>query len=142
MLNPSTADAYEDDATIRKCMGFARTWAYDGIEVVNLFAWRARDPLALLTVKDPVGRHNRTTLAAVARVAEAVVCAWGCDAVTARIPGFAEHVSDAFSILSAGRDNRIQCLGRTKAGSPRHPLLLAYSTQREEFLCSEAMTLS
>lgn len=41
MLNPSTADATNDDATIRKCMGFARRWNLGGIHVGNLFAYRA-----------------------------------------------------------------------------------------------------
>ncbi len=36
MLNPSTADAKDDDPTIRRCMGFAETWYYGRLEVVNL----------------------------------------------------------------------------------------------------------
>ena len=28
MLNPSTADAVQNDATIRRCMGFASRWEY------------------------------------------------------------------------------------------------------------------
>jgi len=37
MLNPSTADALKDDATIRKCMGFAKRMGYECIVVVNLY---------------------------------------------------------------------------------------------------------
>lgn len=51
MVNPSTADAFTDDNTIRKCMKFARTWGardpngnIDTLTVVNLFALRAREP--------------------------------------------------------------------------------------------------
>src|SRR4029079_18953941 len=40
MLNPSTADARVLDPTIRRCVGFARAWAFGVVEAVNLFAWR------------------------------------------------------------------------------------------------------
>lgn len=44
MLNPSTADADKDDATIRTLMKFARREGCDGIKVRNLFAWRTSKP--------------------------------------------------------------------------------------------------
>jgi hypothetical protein len=60
MLNPSTADGTDDDATIRKCMKFARAWGYGGILVVNLLAWRETDSKLLKQrgYAELVGRHN------------------------------------------------------------------------------------
>src|SRR6266571_4112449 len=43
LLNPSTADEERNDPTIHRCMGFARTWNFGFMEVVNLFAYRATD---------------------------------------------------------------------------------------------------
>ena len=43
-LNPSTADAEEDDPTLRRCMGFAQDWGYGASYTANLFAWRATKP--------------------------------------------------------------------------------------------------
>lgn len=50
MLNPSTADATNDDPTIRRCTRFAQFWGYGAIEVVNLFAYRATRPIQLRCV--------------------------------------------------------------------------------------------
>ena len=108
LLNPSTADARHDDPTIRRCLGFARRWGYGGIEVVNLFAYRATDPRVLRTLRDPVGRANRYHVRAALAQAALVVLAWGASTEGNRMI----KVSHA------------HCLGLTNAGQPRHPLYL------------------
>ena len=49
MLNPSTADATTDDATIRRVLRFTEAAGYHALEVVNLYAWRARDRKVLVS---------------------------------------------------------------------------------------------
>ena len=58
MLNPSTADAEVDDATIRRCLGFADAHGFGELEVVNLYAYRATDPADLKRAGYPVGPDN------------------------------------------------------------------------------------
>lgn len=115
MLNPSTADASKDDPTIRRCIGFARSWGCTGIVVVNLYALRSTDPANLWTHPDPVGPANDAWLVDVVLDASEVVCAWGSNAKR-------ERVAEVAAILRrAGA--KLKCLGVTKFGSaPRHPL--------------------
>jgi hypothetical protein len=83
MCNPSTADQHVNDATIRKCIGFAQRWKMHGIRVVNLFALRSRDPNALLF--DPyesAGPDNDWHLKWVTGPHctggdQRIICAWG-----------------------------------------------------------------
>src|SRR5262245_13227298 len=76
MLNPSTADADQDDPTIRRCLGFSRAWGAGGLVVVNLFALRATDPDQLRIAADPVGPDNDSHLSTAA-FGRLVVAAWG-----------------------------------------------------------------
>ncbi|MGH3977119.1 MAG: DUF1643 domain-containing protein, partial [Pseudonocardiaceae bacterium] len=89
MLNPSTADAADDDPTIRRCTSYARSWGLGGLMVVNLYAYRATDPADLWKVDDPVGPDNddhlRAVLAAATDVGAPVVAAWGANARLDRV---------------------------------------------------------
>src|SRR5882724_4976365 len=57
-LNPSTADALQDDPTIRRCIRFAKAWGYGALYMGNLFAFRATDPRAMKAEADAVGPDN------------------------------------------------------------------------------------
>lgn len=129
MLNPSTADAQADDPTIRRCMGFARSWGYDGIEVVNLFALRSPDPEDLRDNMeagiDPVGPDNDRHLDEVAGRSAKLIAAWGAHP-------FAKDRVRAFLALK-GVGSIVECLGTTKDGSPRHPLYVRAEQPLERF---------
>ncbi|NHC35834.1 DUF1643 domain-containing protein [Scytonema millei VB511283] len=114
MLNPSTADATKDDPTIRRCINFARNWGYGGIEVGNLFAYRATDWLVLRRVFDPVGCENDSYLMRMQQSVEKIVIAWG------NYGSWQQRDKSVLGLLSQGRV--LYCLGVTLQGQPRHPL--------------------
>lgn len=126
MLNPSTADANEDDPTIRRCMGFAEREDCGGIEVVNLFAYRATDPKQMKSVIDPIGPMNNDYLSAAALDDNKyIVCAWGAHG------SHRGRDKEVLKLLDIG--NMIRHLGLTKAGQPKHPLYLKSDTPLQEF---------
>lgn len=111
MLNPSTADAMVDDPTIRRCMGFARSWGFGGIRVCNLWAVRSSSP----TVLDGTSRdwENETWIKRMRDATPYVVAAWGAHPLC----------HEQYRLMrSRIRIPRLWCLGETKAGCPRHPL--------------------
>jgi hypothetical protein len=80
MLNPSTPDHEQDDATIRRCIRFAQAHNFPALEVVNLFAYRATDPKDLRASFYPIGPENDAHTVAAAREAGALCVAWGAHA--------------------------------------------------------------
>lgn len=62
-LNPSTADESLDDATIRRCINFAKSWGYDGMYMLNAYAFRATDPRDMKAFHEPIGKDNDCTIA-------------------------------------------------------------------------------
>ena len=115
MLNPSTADAYVDDATIRRCRNYAETWGYGRLLVGNLFAFRTTYPRELKQAEDPVGPDNDEHLRELLNQADLVVCAWGTDG------GYLGRDEEVLAML----DGRGQALVVTKDGYPGHPARLA-----------------
>lgn len=126
MLNPSTADAEEDDPTIRRCVGFAKAHGYGGLQVVNLYAYRATDPRDLKAAGYPVGPDNDSHIKAALAGADAVCVAWGD-----RARGLSRPAEVLAMIQRAGR--AIGCLAVTKHGLPAHPLMLAASCRLSEY---------
>jgi hypothetical protein len=129
MLNPSTADARDDDPTIRRCVGFARSWGAGGLLVGNLYALRATDPRGLVGVDDPVGPENDDHLFRMSRVAARTVVAWGA------WPGPDRYRPARVMAALCGQaiGARAYALGRTKAGAPRHPLYLRADALAEPY---------
>lgn len=121
-LNPSKADETLDDPTIRKLIAFARLWGYDGLVMLNLFAFRSTDPKNLKTHRVPIGPDNDTWLVRETEGRD-VLCAWGNPG---SYLGRDKAVWD--TILSK---RNCFCLGVNGNGSPKHPLYLSYKTVRK-----------
>lgn len=126
MLNPSTADAEVDDATIRRCIKFAQAHEFGALEVVNLFAYRATDPKDLRRAGYPVGPENDNHIAAAVVSAAAVCLAWGANVADLERPQI---------VLPMLRDAgvQLQCLRITRSGYPQHPLMLPSSCRLMPF---------
>lgn len=129
MLNPSIADGQVDDPTIRRCMGFARDHGFGGIEVVNLFAFRATRPADLKRNGFPVGDQCDYYIEQVAASAGAVCVAWGAHAAH---PAVEARVQQVMPIL-ARQYKQPQCLHITASGFPAHPLMLHRSCTLKPF---------
>lgn len=113
-LNPSTADAYNDDPTVRRCLGYAKRWGYGALCMLNLFAYRATDPAVMKSFPSPIGFNNDYWICRLTGQASVVVAAWG-------VHGTHLHRDQAVMVLLAGK---LSCLQTTLAGHPSHPLYL------------------
>jgi hypothetical protein len=120
MLNPSTADAKQDDPTVRRCVGFSQAWGYDRLIVCNLFALRATNPKELIECNEPIGEMNDHYISTAARKADLIVAAWGAHHMA---------VGRGESVLSF-LPRPVLCLGVTRVlGAPRHPLYVHRSQE-------------
>lgn len=111
-LNPSTADAMKDDATIRRCVGFAKRWGYNRLFMLNLFAFRATKPCDMKRQRDPIGPHNRAYMKRYTGRAKMAVCCWGVNA-----DGFDGVLDDVWLAIK----QPMYCSGVTRSGHPKHP---------------------
>lgn len=122
MLNPSTADATQNDPTIERCHRRAVDMGFSALEVVNIFAFRATDPRDLKSAAHPIGPDNDTRLLAAAKSSDRVICAWG---------GHGDHLGRHQEVRRLLKKHAINpyVLSLTAKGLPGHPLYLPYSRQ-------------
>lgn len=122
MLNPSTAGACSDDATVRRVVGYGRRWGAGGAIVVNLYALISTDPAGLRSHPDPVGPGNdEAILSWTQRPLLAAVAAWGAHVAAA--PGGAARAARVTEMV-CWSGHRLRCLAVTAGGHPGHPLRL------------------
>jgi len=127
MVNPSTADATQDDATIRKLKGFGVRNLWGRIVVGNLFAYRATDVRELGKCADPIGPSNDDELARIALEADRVVYAWG---PVTKQPKALRNRWRAVDEIFRRLGHSPLCIGPVaKCGHPKHPLMLPYESQ-------------
>lgn len=134
LLNPSTAGAELDDHTATKCIGFTARWGFDGLTIINPWDLVCTDSSQLPKASAPASFLNAPVIHQVCTDVDLLVVGWGCSSVIAKMR---KRHDDPLLILRHIRRTHlhlsIECLGRSKSGDPRHPLMLAYSTQREPF---------
>ena len=114
-LNPSTADARLDDPTIRRCVGFAKAWGFNAVDMINLFAFRATSPDDMLAQEDPEGPDNDDWILDTVANAGLVVAAWGTSGHHRRRDRRVCELLDSVDL---------HVLRITKDGHPAHPLYL------------------
>ena len=124
-LNPSTADEFEDDPTIRRCKRFASDWGYGGLFMTNLFAIRATDPQIMLKHSNPIGPENNHYLVKIAHDAGMILAAWG---------NHGSNLSRDWEVRKLiEKTKQMYCLGKTKTGQPKHPLYIKANTEPSLF---------
>jgi len=117
MLNPSTADEFQDDPTIRRCIGFSKQWGFSRLIITNLYGLRSTDPKQLLLSSNPIGDDNLYHIKKAVEESQFIMAAWG--AFQLGIPQ---------SILPTLKNLELHCLGTTKSGQPKHPLYIKADT--------------
>lgn len=115
-LNPSTANADKNDATINNLRGILKKLGYGGFYMMNCFPFITSNPK--LIKHNPMSDElNNNMLTVVAYKCKDVIFSWG-----------------AFEVVKeTGRDKELiemfpnaKCFGFNKDGSPYHPRALTY----------------
>lgn len=124
-VNPSTADATLDDASVRKMRGFTLRNGGRRFILGNLFALRSTDPRALALANDPFGPDWQSYLADIIAAADVLVPCWGSlSKMPAALRGAPADL--LAQLLASGKP--VLHFGLTACGQPRHPLMLGYDT--------------
>lgn len=91
--------------------------------MLNLFAFRTTNPKLLRQVADPIGELNNYFIQLECD-ARPVICMWGTKG---------NYMNRDRYVLNILKSKELYCLGKTKAGYPKHPLYLKADTRLVKF---------
>ncbi len=116
LLNPSTADAENDDPTIRKCIKFAAREGCGLLQVVNLYALRETSPQAMLAnvERDRNQGENMDWVTRAIQASGLVIVGFGAHAEPINI--------SRFRTVATAHNWSLQCFAINQNGTPKHPL--------------------
>jgi hypothetical protein len=137
MLNPSTADETVDDPTIASVSRLAKNSGFGKIQVLNLFAIRATDPMDLWLHQFPTGRDNWKTWCKILQEMnpeqDVISLAWGRAPTTkSHTLKFIKNTQQAASYLKTWQGEVMTWI-INKDGSPRHPLYIPGNTKLQSY---------
>lgn len=125
MLNPSTATEEQNDPTIERIERRARMKGYGGFMILNLFAYRATDPMDMKKQLDPIGPENDWFIEDALMSAPAIICGWGTHGA------HMNRNKDVMKLFEKYERTPV-ALGWTKDNHPQHPLYISYDKQPHE----------
>ena len=145
LLNGSTADSVRNDPTVRRIIGFTRQWEFGGLWLANAYAAMATNPRDLLAMDHNAGPRNRHYVQRTIRDAWRYALKLRHTKELPVIVGWGNHGANGGQdrrvldwIRRAGVPVRVQCLGVTKLGCPRHPLYCPADTARVDYFGRES----
>ena len=125
-INPSTADAIDNDPTVRKWIGFSELQGAGRMIVGNVFEYRSKDVKDLLL--DPLPAFSLVHQGYLKQIigdADVLVPCWGS---RTKVPKELRHHFDNVLGLLLSSGKPVLHFGCTKSGDPLHPLFLSYTT--------------
>ncbi|QEM41057.1 hypothetical protein [Pseudomonas phage vB_PaeM_RP7] len=128
-VNPSTADASTDDATVRKWRGFTERNGGHRFIVGNVFCYRATDVKELRKVDDPFGPESVDYFQSILAEADILVPCWGS---LSKLPKHLRGCPPQLLQWMLRSGKPVMCFGLTRCDQPKHPLMLGYDTPLQE----------
>jgi hypothetical protein len=118
LANPSVADEFDLDPTLRRCADYTERWGFGEMRVVNERAWVETESSLVPDDDSAIGVDNGWHIIENARGSNLIVCGWG------RLGGGA-----GVRVFYLLRDEGfwLHALKLNKNGSPQHPLYLKAS---------------
>jgi hypothetical protein len=125
MLNPSSADAHNDDPTIRRCVNFTKNWGYGGFYIGNLYPLISSKPKLLLESLSVSHSENKLNLDEMAEKCDKIICSWGNFEIVKKL-----GIPNDFLV---DYKNKLYYISKSKNETPKHPLYLKSSLKLKKY---------